>query len=157
VATTTRDDKVKAIVEQLRAIVTRQEQLLADLDAVLAAEPTPGQNAKRLLDFFCKHWEKKFNEKYIVNGAKDMKMLKRLLSQLQADEIARRIRVYFNTTDDEFFTSSRFALSVFVSSINRIGVAPDVPIDRFHCGHAPRCSSDAQHTRRILEEARRAQ
>jgi hypothetical protein len=116
--------KLIAALKKIQDHHDRGGVLIAELTAIINAEETPGQQAKRLLDFFCRHWERMFpREKYVVNGAKDMASLKRLLKTLEAEEIAARIRLYFQSTD-KFIVESRWSLPVFIVTINRLVAAP---------------------------------
>lgn len=141
------------LLVKLEAHQTRGAELLAELRALLEAEPTVGQNAKRILDYFVLNWERKFpTEKYVVNGAKDMSNLKRVLKTLPVEEVAARVRSYFRTSD-RFIVEAKYTLPLFCSNINKLaGTNPSTYV--VGCVHTPRCGSEAQHTRKMLDEQR---
>lgn len=148
--------KEKTPAELLAIVTAKYEQLgdaIEELAAAVNREPTVGQEAKRVLDYFVVNWERKFpGEKYVVNGAKDMASLKRLLRTLTADQVAERVRGYFRLTDP-FIANSRWSLPLFVASINKITTANSSTYV-VGCSHTPRCTSEAQHTRIHLDQQR---
>jgi len=140
----------RKIAEQLMAEAARLEEMLND-------KPTPGQLAKKLLDFFCEQWKLKYREDYVVAGAKDMASLKRLVGSLTAREIATRMKLYLASTE-RFYVDARHGLSAFVGGINKFSTetAKDFSLatPAVGCKHKPRCASDAAHTSRTMREAR---
>lgn len=150
-------DKAIEILEKIKAHDAKRGELLDELQAVLEAEPTAGQNAKRLLDYFVKNWERKYRPaKMVVNGAKDMGALKRLLGQLNVDEVAARIVAYFKGAD-KFVLDARHSLPVFISRINELSSTPiDGAQAVIGCTHEPPCHDDAEHTRKQMAERRAA-
>lgn len=119
---TTKDQQLATLLLKLQEHYNRGGQLIDELTAIIEKEETPGQQAKRLLDYFVAHWNRAYApETYVVNGKKDMATLKRLLTDaLTVDEVAARIQSYFKMRNDTFFANARFSLPVFIASINRI-------------------------------------
>jgi hypothetical protein len=146
----------KSVRDILAQVTTQYEKLgdlIEELQAAVDREPTVGQEAKRCLDYFVANWERKYpGEKYVVNGAKDMASLKRLLRTLTPEQIAERVRGYFKLSDP-FIANGRWSLPLFVSSINKISTSnPSTYV--IGCSHTPRCGSDAQHTQLHLQQQR---
>jgi uncharacterized protein YggU (UPF0235/DUF167 family) len=139
----------------------RATEMLAEADALEAAvheQPTDGQLAKQLLDWFVAEWQKRHRgETYVVNGAKDMASLKRLLKQLSAREIAERMKLYLDSRD-KFYVDARWSLALFCGSINKFMPKSEgayaLSSAAVGCKHDPRCSSDAAHTARVVREAK---
>lgn len=114
--------RIQAVYDDLFKVKARMGDALDQLQAILESQPSPGQKAKRVLDTFCKRWaEHHPNEKYIVNGPKDIGALKRLLAAgLTVDDLEARIVRYLQT-DDKFYASARHSFGVFVASVNAHG------------------------------------
>ncbi len=148
------DTKISEILERLYETHNRTGELLDELRAIVAKEPTPGQEAKRLLDYFVKHWERKYRAKMVVNGKKDMGALKQLLTKLTMDDIAARIVVFFKT-DDRFFAESKHSIGAFISNVNKLAARP-AQTWVVGCKHTPRCTNEAQCTALDVLESRRA-
>jgi hypothetical protein len=141
----------------------RAEEMIAEANALEAAlndQPTEGQLAKQLLDFFVEHWEKQHKgRKYVVNGAKDMATFKRLLKTLDARSIAKRTKTYlYNLSNDKFLVENGHSIGMFASRINSIrgDVAPSdfTVAPPVGCKHQPPCASDQVHTAKAMKEAR---
>jgi hypothetical protein len=143
------------VLARIEADHLKLGEKLAELRAILEAEPTPKQLAKRALDYFFAHWVRRFpNQKPVIDGAKDMQRFHRLIKQLGVDETAARIKRYFHRTD-KFIVDAHYSLSVFFAKVNELlpeeserTVAP-APAG---CSHTPRCTSDAQHTQRTRDD-----
>jgi hypothetical protein len=143
---------LQSILEQMFATHNRMADLLDDFDAALSKEPTAGQNAKRLLEYFVRHWERRYRgQKMLVNGPKDMATFKRILRQLGVDEVAARIGRYFKG-DDRQALNAKHSVGLFALRINEL--VPDVgdPSGPIGCTHTPPCTTDVQHTKRKLDE-----
>jgi hypothetical protein len=133
------------------------KQLNDEIDALelaLNEEPTPGQLAKQVLDFFVTRWETLYRgDKYVVSGKKDMASLIRVVKQLGAREVAVRMKAYLASTD-KFYQDTKHGLPAFIGSINKFSTSNPATYV-VGCTHTPRCGDDAQHTRRSLDEAKR--
>jgi hypothetical protein len=145
--------KTLELLGKLDAHQAKGAELLAELRALIEAEPTIGQNAKRILDYFVEHWKRKFpGEQYVVNGAKDMASLKRILKTLPVEEVAARVRSYFRQTE-RFIVEGKYSLPIFCASINKLTTGnPSTYV--VGCIHTPRCGSEQEHTRKQLDEVR---
>ena len=156
--------KIMGMLDRVRAKYVALGEEFEAITLLLNAEPTPGQEAKRLIAVFCEQWAKRYRgQTYIPTYAKDIAMMKRLLKPLAAAEIERRIGLYLHS-DDPFYANARHPLALFVSAINKfnvIGAADPSPFgDDFFaakpvdCQHKPACHSDQEHTRRKTREMR---
>lgn len=126
------------------------------LEEMLNEKPSPGQVAKKLLDWWCDQWKQKYREDYVVTGAKDMAQLKRLVGALTPREIAERMKLFL-ASRDPFYVNGRHQLAMFVGAINKFGeTSKDFTLatPAVGCKHKPRCASDAAHTARSMREAR---
>jgi hypothetical protein len=142
-----------AVVRKLAAQLTSEADRLEEM---LNEQPTPGQLAKQLLDFFCEQWGKKYRDTYVVaNGAKEIAALKRLLDSLTAREIAERMKLFL-MSGDTFHINARHNLSLFPSALNKLKPTTEFALSStaVGCKHKPRCDSDAIHTARVVREAR---
>jgi hypothetical protein len=94
---------------------------------VLAAEQTPGQQAKLLVDTFSRRWAAvNRGQMYVIsNWPGAIAGMKRLLKDLSRDEILTRIDGYL-ASRDRFFVDGKHNLSTFISQINRFGSTPDL-------------------------------
>lgn len=147
--------KMAVLVEKFLAQQAKGYEILEEMKALLDSEPTQGQLAKRLLVYFATHWRRRFDESLVVNAPRDLAALKRLLKQLPAAEIERRMTMYLADPDD-FARRNRYTLAIFVARVNHYGLA-GAQADRFApvgCGHTPRCKDDVEHTRRRTDEAK---
>ena len=151
-----KEPDVLAVLVKIEQQHAKLGEGLAEIRALLEAEPTPKQNAKRALDYFFAHWVRRFpNQKPVIDGAKDMQRFHRLIKQLGVEETAARVKRYFHRTD-KFIVDAHYSLSVFFAKVNellpeeseRTSAAP-APAG---CGHTPRCTSDAQHTARTRDD-----
>lgn len=136
----------------------RAAEMIAEADALHAAvneQPTNGQMAKQLLDFFCEKWKEKYRADYVVAGAKDMASLKRLLASLPPREIATRMKAYLKS-GERFYVDAHHGLSVFVGAINKFGSTAEFALvtPPVGCKHKPACADDVVHTQRMMREAR---
>lgn len=140
----TENAKLAALLQRLQEHHDKGGALLEELTALVQAEETPGQVAKRVLDFFCKHWARKYpGQTYVVNGGKDIASLKRVLKTLPPDQVAARVRAYFRS-DSVFFANAGHSLPVFVASINSLSGAAITAADQLHI--------EAQKTRERLDK-----
>lgn len=130
-----------ALVERLRAQQAKSYELLEEIQAVLATEATPGQLAKRALDRFVMLWRERYQAVFVVNGAKDIAALKRVLRVVAPDDLDRRMVLYLRN-EEPFVVQAHHSLAVFVATVNRYGmtrIAGRQPAAEWHCAHSPRC------------------
>lgn len=145
------DATLIALLEAAYQAHDRLGALLDDIKNRVKKEPTAGQEAKKILDWCVKEWEKRWpGEKFVVNGAEDMAKLKRLLRQLHPREVCVRWRKYLDG-GDRFVTEKKHPLGLFVKTVNQYGGGE--PRVR-GCEHAPACTSGAEHTQRQMAEMR---
>ncbi len=78
------------------------------------------QNPRPLLLFFCDKYKQKQNKDYVINWAKDQKILKDLLAILSEAEIKSRIDQFFEMKSD-FVVGAGYTVGVFKSQINKLG------------------------------------
>ena len=84
-----------------------------------------GSTAKKFLDWYCQEYFNNFKDrdgkpiKYIVSGAKDMALLKKLLQTIQEPELKELALKFFKSPDDWIQTSGH-TIGVFYSQINKL-------------------------------------
>lgn len=78
-----------------------------------------GKQAKMLLDFFFNKYLEYRKVKYIVKGAKDMKLLKTLLKDLTLEQIQSLMEQFFKFQDD-FLSRTDYGIGVFFGMINKL-------------------------------------
>jgi len=152
----TGEPNILAVLVKIEQQHVKLGEGLAEIRALLEAEPTPKQLANRALQYFFNHWVRKFpNQKPVIDGAKDMGRFLRLIKQLGAEETAARVKRYFHR-DDKFIVDAHYSLSVFFAKVNELlpdeSDARNVAPPPAGCAHTPRCTSDAQHTVRTRED-----
>lgn len=149
-------ERLDRLVKAMREIAIEAVDCADELQAIMDAQPSRGQEAKKLLDHFVKYWERKHaGRKMVVNGAKDMASLKRVLRTLSAPDIAARIAAYFRCVD-KFVVDADWSLPVFISRINSLSEHDGVvAASVVGCTHTPRCATEVQHTRRSMDEMKR--
>lgn len=154
----TEQDRLIEAINKARKLHEQLGAALDELEQVANAKPTTGQQAKKLLDLFGALWRKRYpTQRFVVNGAKDVAMLKRLLGSLPEVDIAIRMDRFFRSTDP-FFGEARHTLPLFIGSINKLAAeapAGTMPRTVIGCRHDPRCTTPQEHTRKQLDETRR--
>lgn len=78
-----------------------------------------GKEAKELLDYFFQKFLEKFNEKPIINGKKDIPLLKSLLETKPKNKLKELVDKFFEI-DDPFIKRSGYTIGVFYSVINKL-------------------------------------
>lgn len=152
--------RYERMAKRLRAGAGVLEELALEVEAMLGEKATPGQDAKRALDWFCGAWQGRYATKYVVNGAKDMAMLKRVLKSMSVDELELRMKRFFESSDP-FYVNAKHGLGVFVAAVNKFGASDGREEEDLKlvapvadCRHKPACKSDQEHTRRKMAEMR---
>ncbi len=77
-------------------------------------------NPKPLLEYFVLKYKEKTTKDYVINWAKDLKILKDLLKILSEGELRGRIDQFFDGKD-AFREQAGYTVGVFRSQINRLG------------------------------------
>lgn len=144
---------------KLRELQAAEYEITEEIGKLLAGGPGTAAMLKRLEGTFERAWEVRYKGRYLWAYAKDRPQLKRLLARFEAAEIESRMQTYISD-GDEFYVKTRHSFGLFVISFNRLAsfstantlaelVEP--PAD---CKHAPRCTSDQEHTRKRTAELR---
>jgi hypothetical protein len=123
---------IKAILKKLPSKVLKHIDTLSipytyplvnldlDLDLNLDLDPDlTGKSAKELLDYFFQKFLDKFNEKLVISGAKDMKLLKKLLETREKEKIKELIDAFFEFKDP-WVMQSGYTIGVFYAVINKL-------------------------------------
>ena len=151
-------ERFEKLVVQLKQISAAATDAHLELQAILDTRPSESQNAKTFLDEFVTTWQKKYpGQKYVVNGAKDIGSIKRLLKSLTIGELRQRRTAFFTSTDP-FFKDAHHPLGLFCGAINKLGgdrERDDIDAPVIGCTHSPACTSDQQHTQRKIAESKR--
>lgn len=121
-------------------------KLLHEVDTLNGGGAGIGAKMDAIAEGFSKAWESRYAEPYAwTQNTRDRPAMKRLLHELTVEEIVRRAWVYI-ADEDSFYVQRRHPFLIFVGSINR------------HIDHRPEVragATDAQRTRRMLDEAKR--
>lgn len=153
-----RRKRFERMVSRLRAGAQVLEDLALEVESLLEEHATPGQQAKEFLDWWCARWAEVHGARYVVNGAKDMALIKRALSKVPLADLERRAVRYLRD-QDRYVRDAKRPLGLFITRVNRYAehtatVDGDLPIAPVDCRHDPPCGSDVEHTRRVMAEAR---
>lgn len=152
--------QIEQALTQIRSTFEKLGAQIDALTALLAQEPTVGQNAKKILDFYAGKWGLRHEgAKFIPNGAKDMNLLKRLQKDLEPGEICRRMLRYL-ASQDKFIVEAKHPIGLFVANVNKYALtqaeddASFLRVQVVDCQHTPRCRSDQEHTKRKMADVR---
>ena len=118
------DKIIKALPEWLVDLLrTSQIPYTYSMDLVdWEGKPNPsssGPEAKRLLDYYFNKFQTKFNEKLVIDGARDMAILKKLLSEHTEDRLISLIDLFFEI-DDEWIKKAGYGINIFKVSVNKL-------------------------------------
>jgi hypothetical protein len=142
---------------QIRKLVERQRQALADLDAAttalhaaLAGDKTPAQ---RVAEAFDRSWGRRYaggnTGAYVWTKAQDVPAIARLVKALSVEDIEERIERYIASAD-RFYVSNRHTFRHFAKDINKLAPESAGPLfvpAGYECAeHDPPCTSPQQHT-----------
>lgn len=156
--------RMDALLAAMRSSHQKLGEQIDALESLVHEDPSPGQLAKKALDYFVSQWQARYKTTYMVNGAKDVAQLKRLFvgsSRLDADDYMRRVDAYLHgpMSNEPFWVQARHPMGLLLVSLNKLGCSAEVqeitlssPVS--DCRHRPECRSDAEHTQRKLREMR---
>jgi hypothetical protein len=148
-----RDARLQTLLDQAFAQHQKLGETLDEIHQLINKQPTIGQYAKRCLDYFVKHWERRYRAKLVINGAEDMAKFKRALKQISPEDVAARTRAYFQQ-EDTFVVEAKHSIGVFMSRLNELAPANGTSNRPIGCNHQPPCPDDVAHTRLALHEQR---
>jgi hypothetical protein len=158
-----RIEKAQKLIDAAVEMHTRAIDKLLEAKLTLSAQPSTQSVVKRLFDCWHELWRRRYNADYVFAGARDGAQFKRLLKQMQGEEIAARMKRYLSDSDD-WLVERKHPLNVFISTISRYtgvaGRALTNVADEFElsapvgCSHHPPCTSDVQHTQRMKRDVR---
>ncbi len=95
-------------------VTTESDKVDIDIELDNTTNPRP------LLDYFVLKYKEKTTKEYVINWAKDQKILKDLLKILSESELKSRIDQFFDGKDT-FREQAGYTIGVFRSQINRLG------------------------------------
>jgi hypothetical protein len=156
------DPKMGKRLEELLEKLGKQLELAAgthaDITALLAEEPTKGQQIKRCFNTWSEVWGTAYRgDKYAFgNNAAIAGGFGRLLKGHAIEEIERRMLAFLQSRE-KFYVDARHPVEMFIKAFNKFGDTGDTrslwstPID---CDHSPLCVDDVAHTRRKQAELR---
>lgn len=145
--------KAGALVEAIRVHQAQVYDLTEELRILLSGAATVGDQ----LQAYYKRWSEirsavGYGEEYAWNHKSDVPHIKRFLKLFGLENLCERMERYHRDRDD-FLVRAKHPHGLFVSGINRYGsTSADVykaPI--INCDHSPRCTSDQEHTRKMVE------
>ena len=90
---------------------TKQKKLLKDIER--------NPNVKKFIDYYHNTFLDRFNEKPMIDGGKDGKIIKSLLGTYEFDILKDLLGRFFNSTDP-FILQSGYTIGVFKSQINKL-------------------------------------
>lgn len=152
--------KIGKLLEVVREEHGKIGLLLAELEAELAGKPTIGMRMRQIREFYSELWSSRYRDGYAWS-AKDMAALKRLVQQLEVEDLERRAVRYVKSAD-QFYAERRHDFALFGSTISQHVAPADLADDGFElgesapadCRHVPICRSDREHTKRRAGEMR---
>lgn len=120
--------KVIALVEKLRETIEKrrdeEDQILAELSAVLGGAEGIGVKLQRLRKGFSECWQSRYNAgPYQWNFATDNAHLKRFLKTHSEADILLRMLAYVRS-DDPFYVKTRHPFGIFVKGFNSFVGSP---------------------------------
>ena len=77
---------------------------------------------KTPIDEFFVRYQTRLNQRPVIQGGRDGKLLGDIEKQLGREEFCRRLDLFFASTD-EFIIKAGFTVGVFVSQVNKLGVS----------------------------------
>ena len=138
--------KLQKLVVELRETQAKTYALVEEIDALLGGAAGIGAQLKDAYRQFDAVWGVRYAQgqdgHYVWAYTKDAPQMKRLIKGLGLDEVRTRMARYL-TSDDPFYLKARHPFALFVASINSHASAARENIE-----------SDAEHTRRRMEEMR---
>ena len=151
--------KLEELLERIEKRHAAAGEAIADLRALVAAEPGAGAQIKTLFGLWGEKWRGKYREAYVfTNNAATAANWRRLLKAMPVDEIGRRMDGFLEARDP-FYANARHPVEMFVKAINKFGSSASedeqfltAPV--IGCAHRPACRSDQQHTSRVTRELR---
>lgn len=171
------DAKLDELIKRARASWAKLGEDLDAIEAIGAGEVGPGKQAKTFLKAYALVWNRHHGIAvpigplvpgdivkvggFVIDWAKDTMLAKRLLKQVNAQELHDRAARYL-ASRDPYYTNAKHPLGLFEKSINKWGLTSaagedadflhSAPVD---CKHQPPCRSDVAHTTRSMKESRR--
>src|SRR5688572_16993464 len=148
------EKRIQKLIEEAKSSIAKLHDIVLQLDAAVAGENPVGA----VILFWKTSWQTVHGAAYTMTAA-DKGHVKRLVTQLGADDVKARMKNYLNDRDP-FLARNKHPLNFFVSRINQyaelISMHPpelpdEIPAD---CRHDPPCRSDADHTRKRAAEMR---
>jgi hypothetical protein len=156
------DPKMGKRLEELLEKLGKQLELAAgthaDITALLAEEPTKGQQIKRCFNTWSEVWGTAYRgDKYAFgNNAAIAGGFGRLLKGHAIEEIERRMLAFLQSRE-KFYDDARHPVEMFIKAFNKFGVDDDnrslfsTPLS---CTHKPLCLSAELCTKRYQDELR---
>lgn len=150
------------LTEKLAELHAQEGEILAEMAALLSGQPGVASLMKAFEAAFDEVWCLRYapgrSKQYLWQYVKDRPQIKRLLKTLPMEELTARVARYL-ANDDPFFVRARHPFGLFVSTVNQHAAESRAPFELdapvIDCRHLPPCSSDQQHTSRIVADSRR--
>lgn len=149
-------ERATKLLDKARELHAQQFDVLEEARKILAGEVALGDKLRALSDYYVAAWETRYGSRYAWQGVKDSSQAKRLLKLFTLEDLEARILRWVKD-GDPFYVKARHPFALFASNVNRY--APEgqgfaLESAAVDCHHEPRCSSDAEHTKRQLTERR---
>lgn len=151
------------LLETARDLHIKTGALLDEFDELLGGGAGIASQMKAFMEAFDTAWCARYaagqHGRYIWRYAVDRPNIKRLLKALGLVEMVKRATVYVSN-EDPYVIRSRHPFGLFVSGINSYcgeGDAADLELSAqsaIDCRHAPRCTSEQEHTKKKQAELR---
>lgn len=154
-------EKIRKLLEFAKGRHDQVGEILAEIETLLGGGVGIGEKLKAAYARWIELHATRYPGKYVFVFAKDGPQMKRLIQALGLEELLDRMATYIRDSDP-FLTKARHPFGLFVSGVNRyVSEGKDAEALELEaegvpdCHHVPACKSDAEHTRRKLEEMRR--
>lgn len=113
------EEPIKGIEEKPEELIVNNTLVQKGILDEIKPKKIPNPDIKIFLDWFCLEYQNRLNKKYVVSGAKEGSIIKRLLSYFSLDELKNLVNLFFEA-DDAFIIQSGYTLGIFSSVINKL-------------------------------------
>lgn len=142
-------ERVEKLLESLRDVQAREFEIVEELQRVVSGERSLSTRAVDVLKVFGAAWAARYGAKWQHGGAKDGALAKRLVKELDDEDISHRIERYLRDATP-FYARERHPFSLFCSQVNRFASIGVETLDLTGASLA----EDADATQRYVEELR---
>ena len=154
-----RNRTLKKLLTKWQELYEQFGMILAEQDNLLGGGVEISTKLHQLEASWQTAWASRYHGEYVFAYLRDRPQWKKLLKSFTVEALQIRILGYIRD-GDPFYVQRRHPLNLFILNVNKY--APEDHFGTFDlespvttdCKHLPRCSSDAQHTKRRAAELR---